>query len=124
MARRTLLTSLRYAGRGIVYALKTQRNMRVHVAAGIAAIVAAASLRVNSLEWVLICVSVALVLFAELLNTGVETLVDLLSRERRVEAMVIKDVAAGAVLVCCVSAVIVGCVIFLPRLARGLNLVP
>ena len=82
---------------------------------------AAAWLNVSVIEWVIIGVTVTLVLVAELLNTAVELLVDFSSKERRNEAMVIKDVAAGAVLVCCLSAVMVGCVVFLPRLTRWLH---
>ena len=95
--------------------------MRIHVVIGLAALVGAGCLRVSAIEWALICVSAALVLSAELLNTGVEVLVDSLSRERRARAMVIKDLSAGAVLLSSISAAIVGCVVFLPRLAAALS---
>ena len=116
MTKRTLLTSLACAWKGVWYALKTQRNMRLHLVLGVAAVVAAGWLAVNPTEWLLLSCTVTLVLVAELLNTAVEVLVDVLSKGRSTEARIIKDLAAGAVLFCSINAVVVGCVVFCPRL--------
>ncbi len=116
MPKRTLFTSVRFATQGLWYALKSQRNLRIHLGAGLAALALAGWLRVGATEWLIVCLTVTLVLMTELLNTAVEVLVDCISREHRQELMRIKDVAAGAVLLSCVGAIIVGCVVFLPRL--------
>lgn len=114
--RKPLAGSLGCAARGFGYAARTQRNLRLHMAAGAAAAGVAGWLRVSLVEWAVLGTTVALVLVAELLNTALEVLVDLVSPEQRKQAMLIKDMAAGAVLVCCASALVVAAVMFLPRL--------
>ncbi len=124
MSGRRFLTSVRFAGRGLGYALRTQRNMRIHLAIGAVAVGAAAYFRVSAVEWLFLSVTIALVLVAELINTALEVWIDFVSRERRAEAMVVKDLAAGAVLVCSLSAVVVGVIVFLPRLLSVFTLTP
>lgn len=113
---RTLAGSVGCAARGLGHAAATQPNLRIHLAAGMAAMAAAWWLRVSLVEWAVLGLTVALVLVAELLNTAVEVLVDLVSPERRPQAMLIKDIAAGAVLVCCLSALLAAAALLLPRL--------
>lgn len=108
--------SVGYACRGLSYAVTTQRNVRLHLGAGLSALALASWLRVSVAEWLIVCLMVTLVLVAELLNTAVEAFVDVVSPEHREEARIIKDVAAGAVLACCASAVVVAGVLLLPRL--------
>ena len=110
--------SVRYACRGLSYAVATQRNVRLHLAAGLSALALASWLQVSVAEWLLVCLTVTLVLVAELLNTAVEVFVDVVSPERRAEAGIVKDVAAGAVLTCCVSAAGVAGALLLPRLLQ------
>lgn len=113
---RRLATSIGYAVRGLVYAIQTERHMRVHLVIAALAVGTAAILRISRIEWVLLGVVVAMVLATELLNTATEVLVDLASPEFRPQAQVIKDLAASAVLVSAVLAVVVGGVLFLPPL--------
>ncbi len=123
MRSRSLLHSFDYAIRGIVYALRTQRNMRWHFLLTVAVFVAALAFRITGLELVALVFAVGLVLVAELVNTAVETTVDLATEGYEPLAAVAKDVAAGAVLVSAVTAVAVGYVIFFARataLAQGL----
>lgn len=108
------------AMRGLGHAVKTQQNLQIHLAAGAAAIAAAAWLHISLVEWVVLGLTVTLVLVAELLNTAVEVLVDLVSPDRRQQAMLIKDIAAGAVLVCCVSALLMAAALFWPRILSGI----
>jgi diacylglycerol kinase len=121
MLPRRLTESLSYAWYGIRFAVRTERNMRVHLWLAALAVGLGACFRIARWEWLGIALTVAMVLMAELLNTALEVLVDLSSPERRAKAKVIKDVAAGAVLVSSASAAIVGALIFLPRLANGLR---
>lgn len=114
--RRSLLRSVGCAVQGLGHAASTQPNLRIHLAAGLAALAAAWWLRVGRLEWAVLGLLITVVLVAELLNTAVEVLVDLVSPERRQQAMLIKDIAAGAVLICCLSAVAVGGLVVWPYL--------
>ncbi|QDT52267.1 Undecaprenol kinase [Caulifigura coniformis] len=117
LGRTTLLNAFRVAFSGFAYALRTQRNLQIHVA--IAGIVVTAGLffGLNRLEWCLIIVCIGLTGTAELLNTSVEVLVDLLSPEYHERARVAKDVAAAAVLCSALASAVVGVLVFGPRLA-------
>lgn len=115
MRSRSLLYSFDYAIRGIVYALRTQRNMRWHFLVSALVFTAALALRVSGLELIALVFAVALVLTAELVNTAVETTVDLAVEGYDPLAAVAKDVAAGAVLIASVAAVAVGYVVFFSR---------
>lgn len=105
--------SLGFAARGVAYAWRTQAHWRFEVAAAVVAITAAAALGTGLVAVVL---ASALVLVAELANTAVEAVVDLVAPEPDPRAAVAKDVAAGAVLVAALAAVAVGVTVFGPTL--------
>jgi len=113
---RSVLYSFDYAIRGIVYALRTERNMRWHFLVSAVVFIAALALRISGLELIALVFSVGFVLVAELVNTAIETTVDLATEGYDPLAAVAKDVAAGAVLVSAITAVTVGYVVFFPRL--------
>lgn len=102
---------------GIVHCLRTQRNFRVHVAVAAVVTLACVMLRLNAFESALIVVMVTMVLAAEMVNTVVESVVDLATAEMHPLARIAKDVAAGVVLVTCTGAALAGLVIFGPHLA-------
>ena len=108
--------SFSFAGQGVWHVVRTQRNMRVHLLAGAAAIVAGLILRIGAADWAAVVLAIGLVLTAETLNTVVEALTDLYTDEYHPLAKVAKDAAAGAVLISSVAAVGVGVAVFLPRL--------
>jgi diacylglycerol kinase (ATP) len=112
---RSLLWSFNYAIEGIVYALRTQRNMRLHVVAAAVVLSAAVLLDVTRLEMVALLFAIGFVLFTELVNTAVESTVDLAVDRFDPRAKVAKDVAAGGVLISSLVAVAVGYVIFFDR---------
>jgi len=124
---RSLLWSFDYAIQGIVWALRTQRNMRLHVLAAAAVLVAALVLGADRFEMVALLLAIGLVLVSELANTAVEATVDLAIDGPDPLAKVAKDVAAGAVLVSSIVAVAIGYIVFFERLTglaeRGLLLV-
>ena len=111
----TLLVAFRYAFAGIRYLLWTQRNAKIHIALGLAA-VALGLLRIERGEWLALVLTIALVLVAEGVNTAVEAVVDLASPGYHPLAKTAKDVAAGTVLLAAIASVIVGLIVFLPRL--------
>jgi diacylglycerol kinase (ATP) len=116
MRSRSLLFSFNYAIEGIVYALRTQRNMRLHLAAGGVVLAASLFFRVGRIEFLAVCFAIAFVLVTELANTAIEAAVDVATQSFDPLAKVAKDVAAGAVFVAAVNALIVGYVVFFARL--------
>jgi diacylglycerol kinase len=113
---RKFAESLTYALRGVRFSFRSQRNLSIHVFTGTVAILLGIILQISLIEMALIVVVIGCVVVLELLNTAMEEIVNLLTLSRKIRAMVAKDVSAGAVLVACFAAVIVGCLIFLPRL--------
>lgn len=110
--------SFRYAFAGIAYVVRTQRNARVHLAAALIVIAAAAYFRVTATEWAVLALTIGLVFGAEMINTVAELAVDLLTQRQHPQAKIAKDVGAGAVLVAALAAIGVGVAIFGPRLWR------
>jgi diacylglycerol kinase len=108
--------SFLFAGQGVWHAVRHQRNMRVHLVAAVAAVVAGLVLKISSVGWACVLLAIGLVLTAEMLNTVVESLVDLYTDEYHPLAKIAKDTAAGAVLVSSLAALAVGLAVFLPRL--------
>jgi diacylglycerol kinase len=105
-----------FAGQGVWHAVRHQRNMRVHLVAAVAAVVAGLILKISAVAWACVLLAIGLVLTAEMLNTVVESLVDLYTDEYHPLAKIAKDTAAGAVLVSSLAALGVGLAVFLPRL--------
>jgi len=105
-----------FAGQGVWHAVRHQRNMRVHLVAAVAAVVAGLVLKISAVAWACVLLAIGLVLTAEMLNTVVEALVDLYTDEYHPLAKIAKDTAAGAVLVSALAALGVGLAVFLPRL--------
>jgi len=115
---RNLLWSFNYAVEGIVYALRTQRNMRLHALAAATVLFAALFFRISALELVALVFAIGLVIVTELINTAIEATVDVATQGLDPLAKTAKDVAAGAVLVASVVAVVVGFVIFFGRASQ------
>jgi len=105
-----------YAFRGINYAIKTQLNFRVHLVATFLAVFFGLALHISVNEWQWIMLCVTLVLTAELFNTAIEFLTDLVSPEYNKLAGHVKDISAGAVLITAIFALATGLIIFLPKL--------
>jgi diacylglycerol kinase (ATP) len=116
MRPRTLKESFCNAGSGLWFCLKTQKNMRIHLAAAFLVFVLAWVLRLGRVELAILFLAVSLVFTAEIFNTAVEKAIDLVVSDYHPLARVAKDVAAGAVLVAALNAVAVGALIFLPHL--------
>lgn len=114
--RATFLWSFVYAWNGLVHALRTQRNARVHAAIGSAAILLGILLHISPVEFAMVFVAITGVFIAEMFNTVAEACVDLATQEYHPLARIAKDVAAGAVLANAILSVIIGCFIFLPHL--------
>ncbi|WP_146172072.1 diacylglycerol kinase family protein [Melghirimyces profundicolus] len=111
-----LLASFRYALEGLKYTLVSQRNMRLHFLAALGVLLLSLYLPLSKLEVLILFVCILLVLVAELFNTAVEAVIDMVTKDFHPLAKVAKDVAAGAVLLSAGTAVVVGISIFYPYL--------
>jgi len=110
------IEGFRYAFSGLWYALRTQRNVRVHTLATVLAIIVGAVLRISAIEFAIIFIAIMGVFVAEMFNTVIELCVDLASPEYHPLAKIAKDVAAGAVLANAILSVVIGIFIFGPHL--------
>ena len=109
---RNLRDSFVYAFRGLIYCLRGERNMRIHLTAGALVLWLSGYYQLSATEIVLLLLSVGLVISTEMINTAVEVLVNLETTTYHPLARIAKDVAAGAVLVCALVSVGVGLVVF------------
>jgi diacylglycerol kinase (ATP) len=113
--RNSLLKTARsftYAFKGIYLVVRFENNTRVHLFATIIALILGVVCRLSILEWALILMQIGLVWAAEIFNTALEKLVDLVSPGFNPKAGAIKDIAAGAVLVISIMALAVGVLVF------------
>lgn len=110
------IDSFGFALKGISTLIRTQANARIHVVAVIIITLVGFWLNISPTEWCLVVIMFAMVLAAEAMNTAIEFVVDLTSPDFHPLAGKAKDVAAAAVLITAIGAVIVGLIIFLPKL--------
>jgi len=112
------IRSFQYALDGIKYALVTQQNTRIHALFTMAVIILGFLLEITKVEWITLFLAIGLVWMAELFNTAIEALVDLISPEHHDTAKICKDVSAGGVMVSALISILIGLLIFGPPLWR------
>lgn len=110
------LRSFVFAFDGIAHVVRTQRNMRVHMLVAALVTLLGVWVRLSPTEWAICALTMGVVFAAEILNTVIESLVDLASPDHHDLAKIAKDAAAGAVLVLAIFATLVGIFIMLPKL--------
>ncbi len=111
-----VVNSFKYAISGIVLALKEERNMKIHLSAIIVVTILGVILQISSIEVMILALVIGLVISAELFNTAIEVLTDVVMPEKNEKAKITKDIAAGAVLVTSIIAVFIGIIIFVPKI--------
>lgn len=116
MKPKTWRASANLAIEGIIYSVKTQRHMRFHLYAALAALILGLFLTISRLEFIILCLTILLVLVAEMVNTAIEVAVDLVVKEYHPVAKTAKDVAAGVVLLASVGALTVAYLVLYPAL--------
>ncbi len=99
---------------GILYAAKTQRHLRYHLYSAVTVLILSYVLGVQRHDFLIIAVAVIIVLLAEMMNTAIEFIVDMVSPDYSEKARIAKDVAAGAVLITAFGAVVIGYIILFP----------
>ena len=110
------IASFKYAFNGLWYALRTQRNARVHVSIAILAILVGIVLHISAVEFALVFVAITGVFIAEMFNTVFELCIDIAAPDYHPLAKIAKDVAAGAVLLSAMLAVVIGLFVFVPHI--------
>ncbi len=108
--------SFSFAFEGIKTAFGREPNFKIHVIIGSLTLIMATFLGFSSLEWLILFFTISLVLILELVNTALESIVNLVSPGIKEEARVAKDVSAGAVLISAITAIIVACILFFPKI--------
>lgn len=113
---KNVIISFKYAFQGVFSAIKTERNLKIHISIMILVIIAGIFLKISKMEWIICIILFGLVIGGEMLNSAIETVVDIAMPEINPKAKFAKDVAAGAVLIFAISSAIIGIIIFIPKI--------
>lgn len=116
-----LLRSFGYAFSGIFSAVRAEKNLQIHLSISILVIAAGVFLSISWIEWAFVVLAIGGMISLELINSAVERVVDLVTKEHHPLAKQAKDMAAGAVLVYAIASVILGVIIFLPKIIMFLK---
>ncbi|MBI2442458.1 MAG: diacylglycerol kinase family protein [Candidatus Levybacteria bacterium] len=108
--------SFSYASQGWRFAFNNDQNLRIHIVIALVVLLAAFFLKLSLIELSIIIAMITLVFAAELMNTAIERVVDLITKERREDAKFAKDVSSAMVLTVAIASVVVGVIIFLPHI--------
>ena len=111
-----LVNSFKYAGTGIITSFKSEKNMKIHFLAMFVVIILGFVLHISSMEWVICIILFGGVIGAEMFNTAIEAVVDMVMPYKNPKAKIAKDVAAGGVLVWAVCSAIIGGIVFIPKI--------
>lgn len=109
---------LQYAWNGLKLAFIEERNLRIHVLAMVVVLLTSFYFKLNAIEWLFILFAIQTVIVTELINSTIERIIDYMKPEIHPKAKVIKDIAAGTVLIGALFSIVVGLVIFLPKLLK------
>ena len=112
----SFIESFRCAFRGIVYIFKTERNFKFHVMFSLLVLLCSLILNLSCVELSVILIMIAVVLTLEIINTIIENIMDFLCKDYNLNIKIIKDMSSGAVLVSAFISVIVGLLIFIPKI--------
>ncbi|GKX65582.1 diacylglycerol kinase [Inconstantimicrobium mannanitabidum] len=118
MKVRKLVDSFNYAINGILDTLRTQRNMQIHFAVTVIVLISCLLFDISKIEFLILSITICMVISAELVNTAIESVVDLAANYYHPVAKIAKNAAAGAVLITAVNAVVVGYIIFWDKLTN------
>lgn len=112
------IRSIRDALSGVRFALLTQKNMWIHLVATGIVVIMGFWLCITITEWALLTLTISLVFVAETVNTSIEKLSDCITTDYDEKIGIVKDVAAGAVLLSAIFAVVIGLLVFIPYLCK------
>lgn len=110
------LASFKNAGRGLTLFVRQEPNAWIHCGITVLVIIAGWFFHISTAEWLAVFFAIGLVFAAEAINTAVERLSDVVQPEKDERIRDVKDISAGAVLICAIAAALIGIIIFLPKL--------
>lgn len=110
------IKSFGYAFNGLKICFAGEPNFRIHTLLTIVALIFGIVLQLSTFEWIVVTLCIAFVIAMEMLNTAIEKLCDIVYKDSHPGIKIVKDIAAGAVLVSAVCSLITGCIIFLPKI--------
>lgn len=116
MKNKNLIDSFKHAFEGIRVAIKSERNLQIHIVIMFLVIIIGIILKISVVEWFVCLLLFGGVISLEMINTAIETTVDLITMEKNSKAKLAKDASAGAVLVMAIVSVIIGLIIFVPKI--------
>ena len=114
--KKRLINSFKYAIEGIITGIKEEKNMKIHICIMLIVIIFGIIFKISSSEWIICIILFGLVISLELMNTAIENTVDLAMPEKNEKAKIAKDVAAASVLIASICSVIIGLIIFIPKI--------
>ena len=114
--KRTFKGSVKNCLDGISYVTKSEKNFKREIALGIIALTLSYILKIDKIEFIIVLTMICLVLTTEIINTAIERAVDLVTKEYHELARIAKDVSAGSVLVTSIFSLIIGIIIFIPKI--------
>ena len=114
--------SLGYAISGIIQCIQKERNIKIHLVFMFLVIICGFLFRLSITEWLVCILLFGLVISLELVNTAIEAVVDLCTQEYHPLAKIAKDTAAGAVLISAIASVVIGLIIFVPKILSLVSL--
>ncbi len=114
----TFIESVGYAIEGIKVAIRYNRNIRIHIVIAVLVVIATFIFGLNQFEKAIICMIILLVISAEMINTAIEEIVDLVTKDYKEEAKYAKDVSAGMVLIVATGSIAVGFLVFTPHVLK------
>ena len=113
-----LIESIGYAVEGLKFAFEEGRNFKIQIGFASLVLILGYVLNIDPHEWLSLILIITIVLILELINTAIETVVDMVSLKFHPLAKIAKDVTAGAVLISAVASIVTGIFIFLPKLLQ------
>lgn len=116
-----LVKSFAFAWAGIKSCLQSELNFRMHLVSALAAILLSLLFKISGTEWIAVCFCIALVITLEMVNTAIEKLCDVVSKETHPGIKSVKDIAAGAVLVAAAFSLVTAAIIFIPKIIMYLK---
>ena len=119
--KRKFSSSIKYCLEGINFVITNESNFKIEIVIGIIALLLSYILKISRIEFIIILIMIALVLTSEIINTSIEKVVDLYTKDYNNLAKIAKDVSAGSVLVMSIFSLLVGVIIFLPKIINVLG---
>lgn len=115
------LRSFRYAWQGFTHIWSQHQNIRFHMMMAVVAVIISYLLKISYIEYLFVFITIFFVIICEMMNTAIEEMTNLITTDHRKEAKIAKDVAAAAVFLSAAFSVIVGLIIFLPKVIQLLG---